>query len=163
MATVVGYVCFAHSVSPGVLHPAHTADRKQCSKEVAYIVIRTNKKTKTRMAVAGGAMAAMLALGAGPATADEADFDTFDGDDAVEEVEFEDGALEVEFADGGDLDLEGIDGEFLDFSDGGGFDVDSDTDVDTDTNVDGFDVDSDTDVGTDTDVDSGGSNSVDID
>ena len=161
MASVVGYVCFEHSVSPGVLHPAHTADRKRCSsKEVAYIVLRTNKK---KMVVAGSAMAAMLALGAGPATADEADFDTFDGDDAVEEVEFEDGALEVEFADGGDLDLEGIDGEFLDFSDGGGFDVDSDTDVDTDTNVDGFDVDSDTDVGTDTDVDSGGSNSVDID
>lgn len=151
MASVVGYVCFTSSVTPGVLHPAHRADRKLCGKEIAYTVLRTNKK---KMAVAGGAMAAMLTLGAGPVMAEEVDFDSFDGDDAVEEVEFEDGAFEVEFTDGDDLDLEGSDGGFLEFF--SETDVD-DFDVDSDTDVDSFDVDTDTDVGT------GSSDSVDID
>ncbi len=40
-------------------------------------MLRTNKK---KMVVVGGAMAAMLALGAGPAAAEEVDFDSFNGD-----------------------------------------------------------------------------------
>ena len=116
--------CEAHIVS----HVAAHGQPDAIQREVAYTVRRT------KMVVAGSAMAAMLTLGAGPAMADEGDFEFSDHGNTVEEFEFEDGALEIEFSDGSefDLDLEGIEGDFLDFSDGDNDFEFSDSDVDTD-------------------------------
>ena len=93
------------------------------------------------MAVAGGAMTAMLALSAGPVMANEVEFSDdvdFSNNDHmsewaywIEEVEYDDGELDIELVDGSDLDVEDTD---LDTDDS---DTDSDSDFDGDSVFDG--------------------------
>ena len=109
---------------------------------------------RTKMVVAGGAMTAMLALSAGPVMADEVEFSDdvdFSHNDHtvllanwIEDFEYEDGELDIEFVDGSDLDIE---------------DTDLDSDSDSDSDFDGdFDGGSSNSVGFNSGGDSGGQN-----